>query len=700
MNTRMWVVIAAVWCAVLWMLPFTARIDIGRWDDVALNDFYGVEYGAGTSFRWSKPDAQITATGLGSGRYDVQLMASAAVPTTLTVRVADSLQHLMITPGFTRYTIPVDIPFGWRDATVIDLHIAEPTYVDRRAVGVALDEVRFVPYQIVWPALLSWLLSFVAVGLTAYWCRWWVRSVRWRWLLSLALVTGVIILRRGDAVFLLWSWLLIGLCGIGLGQQWHLSRRYTGWVVVLGSLCGAIVMWLNGIVAWQPIWQFLVLMMAVWGMRWRRWWWPYIRPYRQWLMGGVLILFAVSGPVGWVIAGVSGVVWLSARRWRTMWALTSLGPLLDSWLNGRRQATHLEGSRRFGLDVLRSFAISSVVLGHASATLAYYPEYIAWVPRWFAFVGVECFFVLSGWLIGGLIIRALPTWHHSETVQLFLHRRWSRTLPPYWLMLVLVVIGGWGGASWSTITEYWIFGQNIWQAHPPYFFVAWSLSVEEWFYLLAALGLAVAVRWMRPTYALVAVLGVLSVGPFVARTVYAIGDLPWEAGLRQFVPLRLDAIAIGVIMVWWWHASSQRIHHWHTALGISGALVSIWLFWQSNLALDDAMWPRMLLIPLTSMSVALLLPILAAWHVQQYTQWHRGVQWLAYISYSLYLVHIPWRLTIEGLFGGIGITWWRDAIITALYLVGAVWLAWQWYHQFEAPMMALRWSDTQKPPVK
>jgi peptidoglycan/LPS O-acetylase OafA/YrhL len=238
-----------------------------------------------------------------------------------------------------------------------------------------------------------------------------------------------------------------------------------------------------------------------------------------------------------------------------------------------------------------------------------------------------------------------------------------------------------------------LFGQNIWQAHPPHFFVAWSLAVEEWFYLLTALGGALLVRVMRPARALLIVLLVLTLIPLVLRTWLALGDLPWEAGLRQFVPLRLDAIALGMLMVWGWHARGQGMSRLLTWLGAIGALVSVWLFWQNHAALDEAVWARVVLIPLTTVSVALLLPALATWQSVVPTWWQRHVQTLAAISYSLYLVHIPWRLTVEGLFGGIGQMWWHDVLITMIYLIGAVWLARQWYRLCEAPLMTLRWPD-------
>ncbi len=699
MNNRILVGLTLVWCAILWMLPLPIRTDIGRWDDVALKNFYGVEYGAGTSFRWSRPDAQVAIAGLGMGEYDMHLMASSVAPTDLTVQIGTSIYPIHITPGFKRYTVPVVIDEPWPDQLIVEMRVSEPHTADRRVVGVALDEVRFVPRGVPLPAVSAWLLSLIVVSITTFWLRWWIRTLHWRWFVALACVTMIMMLRRGDAVTVLWTWMIVSALGSVLSMHQWSSRYGTGVMVVFVTAGSAAFMWSGGVVIWQPMWQLLILMTAIWFMRWRRWWWPMMRPYRRLVFGAMLVGSMGLGPIGWVIAGISSIAWIGQHRWSTMRALASLGPLVDTWLLGRyHQRSTINRSRRFGLDVLRAFAISSVVIGHASATLAYYPSEMAWIPQWFAYIGVECFFVLSGWLIGGLIIRSIATWHSPNAIQTFLHRRWGRTLPPYWLMLALVAIAGWGGASWSALAPYWVFSQNIWQPHPPYFFVAWSLAVEEWFYFAIAVGLSIAVRWMRPSIALGVILGTLCVVPIFVRSWFAMSDLPWEAGLRQFVPLRLDAIAIGMLMVWWWTARERMLHGILTGIGCVGAVISVWLFWQSHTALDTAFWPRFLLLPLTTVSVALLLPFVASWQVVRHTVLHRGIQWLAYISYSLYLVHIPWRLTIEGLFGGIGQGLWRDITITMIYLIGAVWVAGQWYQLFEAPLMAFRWSDQTETP--
>jgi len=60
--------------------------------------------------------------------------------------------------------------------------------------------------------------------------------------------------------------------------------------------------------------------------------------------------------------------------------------------------------RVFGLDVVRAFAISSVVLSHGLALLETWAPWLEGVDSALGYVGVEAFFVLSGFLVGSILI--------------------------------------------------------------------------------------------------------------------------------------------------------------------------------------------------------------------------------------------------------------------------------------------------------
>src|SRR5450759_5386369 len=91
--------------------------------------------------------------------------------------------------------------------------------------------------------------------------------------------------------------------------------------------------------------------------------------------------------------------------------------------------------RVFGLDVLRAAAIMGVVCAHGFVVL--YPHLVGVLGIFGhgGFYGVELFFVLSGFLIGQILIREGPALGHAANVAVFYVRRWFRTLPLFFLFL-------------------------------------------------------------------------------------------------------------------------------------------------------------------------------------------------------------------------------------------------------------------------
>jgi peptidoglycan/LPS O-acetylase OafA/YrhL len=106
--------------------------------------------------------------------------------------------------------------------------------------------------------------------------------------------------------------------------------------------------------------------------------------------------------------------------------------------------------------------------------------------------------------------------------------------------------------------------------------------------------------------------------------------------------------------------------------------------------IERDIWIRVSLIPMTVLALALWYPWLSTITRTHLSSLGRLVQWIAWISYPLYLLHYPWRLTIEGLVGAIGRDPVIDVIVTIGYLVGAVWLAGRWHVELEQPIMNLR----------
>ena len=164
----------------------------------------------------------------------------------------------------------------------------------------------------------------------------------------------------------------------------------------------------------------------------------------------------------------------------------------------------MHAQRNFGLDLARALAITMVFLSHGVTAL----DTLG--------VGVDLFFVLSGFLIGRIYLRSQadavrspPAPRGSFTLWGFWSARWFRTLPPYLAALALYALADLHFHNNPIRWYYLVFLQNY--AGMTGFGPSWSLCVEEHFYLaLPLLGL-LALRlvgrrhlfWLLPLLALV-----------------------------------------------------------------------------------------------------------------------------------------------------------------------------------------------------
>jgi peptidoglycan/LPS O-acetylase OafA/YrhL len=169
--------------------------------------------------------------------------------------------------------------------------------------------------------------------------------------------------------------------------------------------------------------------------------------------------------------------------------------------------------------------------------------------------GVDLFFVLSGFLIGGILIDAKKS---SDYFKTFYARRAFRILPVY-LVVVIIYLLVWNAAPShrAALREtlgspmpwylYLTFTQNFWLAHHTwdrvYLTVSWSLAVEEQFYLC----LPMIVR-LVPRNALLLTSVALTLGSTLSRSLLYLHYRPvWGAAAYTLIFSRADALMIGVI---------------------------------------------------------------------------------------------------------------------------------------------------------
>lgn len=213
--------------------------------------------------------------------------------------------------------------------------------------------------------------------------------------------------------------------------------------------------------------------------------------------------------------------------------------------------------RVFGLDIMRSLAIIFVVMAHGSML-----ENAGTGFPWIALIdGVELFFVLSGFLIGGMLLKIFETSESFglKTITSFWIRRWFRTLPNYYLILLLnivVVYFGLINEDFSLFNwKFFLFLQNFSGPQIGFFVESWSLSIEEWFYLLFPLILSLAYFAMqritknKKTIFLNAIFIFLLI-PFILRVSFAskieVDEFWLGVKIFKVVIYRLDSIALGL----------------------------------------------------------------------------------------------------------------------------------------------------------
>jgi peptidoglycan/LPS O-acetylase OafA/YrhL len=231
--------------------------------------------------------------------------------------------------------------------------------------------------------------------------------------------------------------------------------------------------------------------------------------------------------------------------------------------DGRGTTHHIATWKRLeGVDILRGLAILFVLMNHVNIRLliAEVP-YLKFLPRqlahtlvWNGQMGVQMFFVVSGFLITSTTLKRWGTLSNISVAD-FYKLRFARIAPLLIALLAILSIlhfsrasnyvvtaktGGLGRALLAALT----FRVNVLEARRGYlpgsWDVLWSLSVEEMFYLFFPLACWALGRgkWF------IALLGALVVlGPF-GRTVWAHGNEIWE----EYSYLgRMDAIALGCL---------------------------------------------------------------------------------------------------------------------------------------------------------
>jgi peptidoglycan/LPS O-acetylase OafA/YrhL len=208
--------------------------------------------------------------------------------------------------------------------------------------------------------------------------------------------------------------------------------------------------------------------------------------------------------------------------------------------------------RSTALDVLRCLAVLLVLAHHYGAppnAPAIFKKMVAVFQRG-GWCGVDLFFVLSGFLISGLLFSEYIKYRGIE-VGRFLLRRGLKIYPAFWFLLlfmVILIVMQHGTVPWMGLLREFLFITNYW---PGVFDHTWSLGVEEHFYLILPFVLLGLTRWANhyhPFSLLPKITLIVMLLTLVLRISYRI------YGIHSYVPvatathLRFDSLMFGVML--------------------------------------------------------------------------------------------------------------------------------------------------------
>ncbi|SDF53466.1 acyltransferase family protein [Terriglobus roseus] len=281
--------------------------------------------------------------------------------------------------------------------------------------------------------------------------------------------------------------------------------------------------------------------------------------------------------------------------------------------------------REIELDFIRGIAILMVVDFHSSATLLWPFLRLGWTH--FGASGVDIFFVLSGFLVGGLLLKEWKV-RGSINIKRFLIRRGLKIWPQYYIFLIASLVTG-----RHTIRFLWGNFLNI-QNYTGGIAHTWTLAVEEHAYLLLMVLLFCAASFKlswRTAFWMLTALAVFSIGrSFWISYLYHVNGY-------TFTFTRLHGILFGVLLAMLFHFAPETFQRVQNMRSLWFAvIVGTLIYLRFPGHLEWAPPTAVLLADLSGVALFLLLYRNSPNHSWLY----RGVAWIGVYSYGIYLWHV------------------------------------------------------------
>ena len=286
------------------------------------------------------------------------------------------------------------------------------------------------------------------------------------------------------------------------------------------------------------------------------------------------------------------------------------------------------------LDGLRAIAICAVLAAH-----------VLQLPL--GWVGVDIFFVLSGFLITGILLARKRS--GGGYFSYFYRRRIFRILPAYAASIVAggLLFAWWVFTPWPLFVFFGMNLQPLWWPKPAIIMSFWSLAVEEQFYLVWP----IVILLVSETLLLRVALAAIVLTPLLR--VLCTPLFPTHFYIYMLTPFRADLLCAGAVLALLWKDRTPRFEHLCRTRAWIGCVAGF-----GGLALLQA-WPVFRLFSNTRSANGLDYTLslvgsvsLLAWTLAD-TSWlrkllsTRPMRYIGEISYTMYLIHLYVLVKVE-----------------------------------------------------
>lgn len=348
----------------------------------------------------------------------------------------------------------------------------------------------------------------------------------------------------------------------------------------------------------------------------------------------------------------------------------------------------MNNERNFGLDLIRFIAIFLVVIVHSSFFLNQ-----NFINSIYIIDGVDLFFVLSGFLIGKIIINNIIVKNKIEfkDVKSFLIRRWFRTIPNYVLFLiiniVLIYFNLIDGFLNKYLITYFIFFQNLYKPYDFLFWESWSLCVEEWFYLTFPFLIYIINKINKNNLKFTFILSIcifITVPLLlrISKIEHNINHSHFDLFFRKIVIFRLDTIGFGILGAYFSYYYRQILFNYKLIFFVIGLFGILYLnYYKFPIEFEETFK-----FSLSSLFIVLLFPYFE--NISKNNPLNKPITFISKISFSIYLIHMP----LMKLFSQINIysNKYYYILMYLVFIVSLVILSYICFRYYESTFLKLR----------